>query len=45
MEADALQVDALCSAGRREAAQAAATAFVKDWPGSPLQQRVSSACP
>jgi len=45
MEADALQVDALCRAGQREAAQAAATAFVSNWPGSPLQQRVSSACP
>jgi len=45
MEADALQVDALCRAGQREAAQAAATAFVSNWPSSPLQQRVSSACP
>jgi len=45
MEADALQVDALCRAGRRDAAQAAATAFVSNWPNSPLQQRVSSACP
>jgi type IV secretory pathway VirB10-like protein len=45
MEADALQVDALCRAGQREAAQAAASAFLRNWPGSPLQQRVSSACP
>jgi hypothetical protein len=45
MEADALQVDALCRAGQREAAQAAATAFMSNWPDSPLQQRVSSACP
>jgi len=45
MEADALRVDALCRAGQREAAQAAAAAFVNDWPGSPLQQRVSAACP
>lgn len=45
MEADALRVDALCRTGQREAAQASAKAFRKDWPGSPLEQRVSSACP
>jgi len=45
MEADALQVDALCRAGQREAARAAASAFTNRWPGSPLQQRVSAACP
>jgi hypothetical protein len=45
MEADALRVDALCSAGQREAARAAAAAFPGDWPNSPLQQRVSAACP
>jgi hypothetical protein len=44
MEADALQVDALCGSGQREAARAAATAFASNWPGSPLQQRVSAAC-
>lgn len=45
MEADALRVDALCRAGQHEAARAAAAAFVSDWPNSPLQQRVSAACP
>ncbi|MEO8180190.1 MAG: hypothetical protein ABI895_15245 [Deltaproteobacteria bacterium] len=45
MEADALQVDALCRAGQRDAARAAANAFISRWPGSPLQQRVSAACP
>ena len=45
MEADALRVDALCRAGQREAAHAAATAFASNWPNSPLQQRVSAACP
>jgi hypothetical protein len=45
MEADALQVDALCRAGKREAAREAATAFTSRWPGSPLEQRVSGACP
>jgi hypothetical protein len=45
MEADALRVDALCRAGQQEAARAAATAFASDWPNSPLQQRVSAACP
>jgi hypothetical protein len=45
MEADALQVDALCRAGQREAARAAASAFSSRWPSSPLQQRVSAACP
>jgi len=44
MEADALQVDALCRAGQRDAARAAANAFVSRWPGSPLQQRVDAAC-
>ena len=44
MEADALQVDALCGSGQREAARAAASAFASNWPGSPLQQRVSAAC-
>ncbi|MEY2932591.1 MAG: hypothetical protein RL033_3340 [Pseudomonadota bacterium] len=44
MEADALQVDALCKAGQREAAREAAATFVSRWPGSPLEQRVSSAC-
>jgi hypothetical protein len=45
MEADALRVDALCRAGQQEAARAAAAAFGNDWPNSPLQQRVSAACP
>ena len=45
MEADALRVDALCRAGQAEAARAAAAAFASDWPNSPLQQRVSAACP
>lgn len=45
MEADALRVDALCRTGERESAQASARAFLNDWPGSPLEQRVSSACP
>jgi hypothetical protein len=45
MEADALRVDALCKAGQRDAARASAQAFQSDWPGSPLGQRVSSACP
>jgi hypothetical protein len=45
MEADALRVDALCKAGQRDAARASAQTFQNDWPGSPLGQRVSSACP
>jgi hypothetical protein len=45
MEADALKVDALCKAGQRDAARAGARAFQNDWPGSPLERRVSSACP
>ena len=45
MEADALRVDALCRAGRREAARASAAAFQNEWPGSPLGRRVSAACP
>jgi hypothetical protein len=45
MEADALRVDALCRAGQRDSARAAAAAFASDWPNSPLQQRVSAACP
>jgi hypothetical protein len=45
MEADALRVDALCKTGQRDAAQASARAFQKDWPGSPLERRVSAACP
>jgi hypothetical protein len=44
MEAEALRVDALCQAGEREAARAAAAAFSTNWPASPLQQRVSAAC-
>ncbi len=44
MEADALQVDALCKAGKREAARDAAAAFTRRWPASPLEQRVTSAC-
>lgn len=44
MEADALQVDALCKAGRRDAAREAAVAFASRWPSSPLEQRVSRAC-
>lgn len=44
MEADALQVDALCKTGKREAAREAAAAFATRWPSSPLEQRVSSAC-
>lgn len=45
MEADALRVDALCRAGQREAARASAAAFQNEWPGSPLGNRVSAACP
>jgi outer membrane biosynthesis protein TonB len=45
MEADALRVDALCQAGERDGARAAATDFTAKWPASPLQQRVSAACP
>jgi hypothetical protein len=44
MEADALQVDALCKVGQREAAREAAAAFSSRWPASPLEQRVSAAC-
>jgi hypothetical protein len=44
LEARALQVDALCEAGRREAAHEAAEAFLKRWPESPLSARVRSAC-
>lgn len=45
MEADALRVDALCSGGQREAARERARAFQNEWPGSPLERRVSEACP
>lgn len=45
MEADALRVDALCKAGQRDAARESARAFQKEWPGSPLERRVSAACP
>jgi hypothetical protein len=45
MEADALKVDALCKAGQRDLARASARAFQNDWPGSPLERRVSAACP
>jgi hypothetical protein len=45
MEADALRVDALCKAGRRDAARESARAFQNEWPGSPLERRVSAACP
>jgi hypothetical protein len=45
MEADALNVDALCKSGQRDAARASARAFQNDWPGSPLQRRVGAACP
>lgn len=45
MEADALRVDALCKSGQREAARESARAFQNEWPGSPLEQRVSAACP
>jgi hypothetical protein len=45
MEAAALRVDALCRAGQRDAARASAQAFQSAWPGSPLEQRVSAACP
>jgi hypothetical protein len=45
MEADALRVDALCKAGQREAARESARAFQNEWPGSPLERRVSAACP
>jgi TolA-binding protein len=44
MEARALGVDALCAAGRHEAAREAAEAFLKRWPESPLAARVRSAC-
>jgi hypothetical protein len=45
MEADALRVDALCKVGQREAARERARVFQNEWPGSPLQRRVSDACP
>jgi hypothetical protein len=45
MEADALRVDALCKAGQREAARESARVFQSEWPGSPLERRVSAACP
>jgi hypothetical protein len=45
MEAAALRVDALCQSGQPEAARAAAEVFRNNWPASPLEQRVSSACP
>lgn len=45
MEAHALRVDALCKAGQREAARESARAFQNEWPGSPLERRVSAACP
>jgi hypothetical protein len=45
MEADALRVDALCKAGQRDAARESARAFQNEWPGSPLERRVSAACP
>jgi hypothetical protein len=45
MEADALRVDALCKAGQREAARESARTFQNEWPGSPLERRVSAACP
>jgi hypothetical protein len=44
MEAAALNVDALCQTGQRDAARAAATRFQDNWPKSPLEQRVSAAC-
>lgn len=45
MEADALNVDALCHSGQKEAAQRAVSAFEAAWPASPLQERVRAACP
>ena len=45
MEAAALRVDALCKTGDKAAANAAAEAFQKAWPASPLARRVSAACP
>jgi hypothetical protein len=45
MEADALRVDALCKSGQRDAARESARAFQNEWPGSPLERRVSTACP
>ena len=45
MEADALRVDALCKSGQRDAARESARAFQNEWPGSPLERRVSAACP
>lgn len=45
MEAAALGVDALCQTGQRDAARAAASKFRNNWPGSPLEQRVSTSCP
>jgi len=45
MEADALRVDALCRAGMKDSARAAAAAFQREWPSSPLQERVRTACP
>lgn len=45
MEADALRVDALCKSGQRDAARESARTFQNEWPGSPLERRVSAACP
>jgi hypothetical protein len=45
MEAAALRIDALCQSGQRDAARAAVEVFQGNWPGSPLEQRVRSACP
>ncbi len=45
MEAAALRIDALCQSGQRDAARAAIEVFQGNWPGSPLEQRVRSACP
>jgi hypothetical protein len=45
MEAAALRIDALCQSGQRDAARASIEVFQGNWPGSPLEQRVRSACP
>lgn len=44
IEAAALEVDALCSAGRKQAAHAAADTFLERWPDSLLASRVRTAC-
>jgi hypothetical protein len=45
MEVGALEVDALCHSGKKDAARAQAAAFQARWPKSPLAERVRTACP